>query len=91
MPQSVPERDEVVGAFLHSVGTGRIDDVRAAVASDPGIVNAVGPHPFWGGRPQALHVAIETKRRDMFDLLLGAGADVDGRNDEYDLWSPLMM
>ncbi len=47
------------------------------------MVNAVGPHPFWGGRPQPLHVAIETKRRDMFDLLLDAGADVNGTNDEY--------
>ena len=55
------------------------------------MVNAVGPHPFWGGRPQPLHVAIETKRRDMFDLLLGAGADVNGTNDEYDHWSPLML
>ena len=50
-----------------------------------------GPHPFWGGRPQALHVAIEAKRRDMFDLLLERGADVSGDNDQYDLWSPLML
>jgi hypothetical protein len=27
----------------------------------------------------------------MFDLLLGAGADVNGRNDEYDHRSPLML
>ena len=54
-------------------------------------MNAVGPHPFWGGRPQALHVAIETTRRDMFDLLLEHGADVSGTNDSYDHWSPLML
>jgi ankyrin repeat protein len=54
-------------------------------------VNAVGPHPFWGGRPQALHVAIETKRRDMFDLLVEQGADVDGSNEQYDHWSPVML
>ena len=53
-------------------------------------LNAVGPHPYWGGRPQALHVSIETARRDMFDLLLSSGADVDGRNDAYEHCSPLM-
>ena len=83
--------DEIVRAFLRHVGTGRIDDVRAMLATDPTLVNAVGPHPFWGGRPQALHVAVETTRRDMFDLLLEHGADVSGTNDSYDLWSPLML
>jgi ankyrin repeat protein len=57
----------------------------------PELVNAVGPHPFWGGRPQPLHVAIETNRRDMFDLLLEHGADANGTNDQYDHWSPLMI
>jgi ankyrin repeat protein len=78
-------------AFLRAVGDGEIDTVRAMLAADPSLVNAVGPHPYWGGRPQPLHVAIETKRRDMFDLLLDAGAEPDGRNGEYDLWSPLML
>jgi len=82
---------EIVGEFLRHVGTGRIDDARAMLARDDTLVNAVGPHPFWGGRPQALHVAIESKRRDMFDLLLEHGADVNGTNDEYDHWSPLMV
>jgi hypothetical protein len=36
------------------------------------------------GRAQALHVAIEGKRRDIFDLLVETGADVSGTNDEYD-------
>lgn len=83
--------DEVVGAFLRLVGTGRIDEVRQVVTAAPQMVNAVGPHPFWGGRPQALHVAIEANRRDLFDLLLAAGADVNGTNDHYDHWSPLML
>jgi ankyrin repeat protein len=84
-------RDKIVGTFLNRVGTGRIDDVRAMLGAAPVLVNAVGPHPFWGGRPQALHVAIEGKRRDMFDLLLEHGADVNGANSEYDYWSPLML
>ncbi len=78
-------------AFLRAVGDGEIDTARAMLAADPALVHAVGPHPYWGGRPQALHVAIETKRRDLFDLLLDAGADPDGRNGDYDLWSPLML
>jgi ankyrin repeat protein len=83
--------DEPAAGFLRAVGEGRIDDVRAMLAADPQLVNAVGPHPYWGGRPQALHVSIETKRREMFDLLLAAGADANGTNDEYDHWSPLML
>jgi ankyrin repeat protein len=86
-----PTPDEIARVWLRHVGTGRIDDVRAMLAATPALVNAVGPHPFWGGRPQALHVAIEGKRRDLFDLLLEHGADVNGANDGYDRWSPLML
>ena len=84
-------RDQIVQRFLELVGRGRLDEVSRVLAAAPAMVNAVGPHPFWGGRPQPLHVAIETKRRDMFDLLLGAGADVNGTNDQYDHWSPVML
>jgi hypothetical protein len=49
------------------------------------------PHPYWGDRPQALHVSIETKRQDMFELLIAAGADINGTNGEYEHWSPLML
>jgi ankyrin repeat protein len=86
-----PPGEEAVAAFLRAVGKGDAEAVRAALAAEPGLADAVGPHPFWGGRPQALHVAIETKRRGLFDLLLEAGADVDGRNDQYDHWSPVML
>jgi ankyrin repeat protein len=84
-------RDQIVRGLLKLVGTGQIDEVRRILTAAPPMVNAVGPHPFWGGRPQPLHVAIETKRRDMFELLLGVGADVNGTNDQYDHWSPLML
>ena len=88
---SSPVDDEEVAVFLRHVGGGHIDAIKAALAKSPTIVNAVGPHPYWGGRPQALHVAIETGRRDVFDLLLAAGADVDGDNRLYEQWSPLMI
>jgi Ankyrin repeats (many copies) len=79
-----------VAAFLRAVGDGQLDVVRSSLMRNPQLVNVVGPHPYWGGRPQALHVSIETSRRDMFDMLLAAGADVNGSNDAYDQWSPLM-
>ena len=83
--------DEIVKGFFGLVGAGKIDDVRAVLDASPKMVNAVGPHPFWGGRPQALHVAIEGGRRDLFDLLLERGANVNGSNDTTIHWSPLML
>jgi ankyrin repeat protein len=83
--------EQIVATFLQRVGTGATDDVRALLLAVPALVNAVGPHPFWGGRPQALHVAVETGRREIFDILLEHGANPDGKNDQYDLWSPLML
>lgn len=83
--------DDAVKDFFRLVGTGQLDEVRRALDEQPRLVNEVGPHPFWGGRPQALHVAIETGQREFFDLLLDRGADVNGRNDQYDQWSPLML
>lgn len=80
-----------VAVFLRFVGTGDMAGVRATLAALPELVNAVGPHPFFGGRPQALHVAIEAGHREIFDLLVEAGAEVGGRNDQYKGWSPLML
>jgi ankyrin repeat protein len=86
-----PPDDASVAAFLSAVGGGRMEDVRSSLQVVPQLVNAVGPHPYWGGRPQALHLSIETARREMFDLLLTAGADVNGTNDQYEHSSPLML
>lgn len=90
--RALPEpNDETVGRFLLAAGTGKIDELQVLAAQWPELVHAVGPHPFWGGRPQALHVSIETQRRDVFDWLLAQGANVSGKNDQYDHWSPLML
>lgn len=70
---------------------GDMADLRKHLAAYPPVVHVTGPHPQWGGRPQLLHVAIETGRREAFDLLLDAGADPSGHNDAYDGWSPLML
>jgi hypothetical protein len=87
----IARRHRLVDRFFRLVATGDLTRVRAFLTASAALVNAVGAHPWWGGRPQALHLAIESKRRDMFDLLLEAGADVNGTNDEYDHWSPLML
>ena len=83
--------DNSAREFLRAVGEGRITEVRQMLAAAPELVHATGPHPFWGGRPQALHVAIETQQRAIFALLLEAGANVNGVNHEYEHWSPLML
>lgn len=83
--------EEAVAQFLQQVRDGDIDEVRAALIATPSLVNAIGPHPYWGGRPQPLHMAIEGNQRAIFDLLLDAGADVNGDNAGYDHWSPLML
>ena len=88
---SSPLDEDDVAGFLQCVGTGQLDAVCAMLALEPDLLNAVGPHPFWGGKPQALHVAIETHRREVFDQLLQAGADVDGSNEQYLHWSPLLL
>ena len=83
--------DETVAGFLRHVGSGHLSEVRQRLETDPDLVNIVGPHPYWGGRLQALHLSIDTKRRDMFDLLLASGAYIDGDNRYYEFWSPLML
>src|SRR5262249_20217563 len=65
--------------------------VQQLLLDHPDLVHQAAPHPMWGGEPQALHVAIESGRDEMFNLVIDAGADVNGRNDRYDGWSPLML
>lgn len=84
-------QEQSIAAFLRHVGAGDIDRTRAMLSAAPALVNTPGPHPYWGGHPQALHVSIETKRREMFDLLLATGADVNGDNARYEHCSPLML
>jgi ankyrin repeat protein len=84
-------RDVTLKRILHLVATEPIEALRALLAAEPAIVNISGPHPFWGGRPQPLHVAIETGRAEVFELLLASGADVNGSNEPYAGWSPLML
>ncbi len=89
--QRRPVDARTASALLQAVGRGDLDEVRRIVTEQPAAINIRGPHPFWGGRPQPLHVAIEHGSEDVFEYLLEQGADVNGDNSEYDGWSPLML
>lgn len=67
------------------------EEMTRLLAKAPEVVNRNGPHPEWGGRPQPLHVAIETGNRRAFDALLNAGADINTDSKDYDRWTPLML
>jgi hypothetical protein len=89
--EELQTNDQNISMFLVCVRDGDTQAARAMLASEPGLVHAIGPDLFGRGRPQALHVSIEAQRRNVFDLLLASGADVNGRNEHYDHWSPLML
>lgn len=82
---------QLVDDFMHNVGSGELAAVTRALDAEPRLVNAVGPHPFWGGRPQPLHIAIEAGRLPMVKLLVARGADVNGAGEGYLYWTPLLL
>ena len=65
-------------AFFWAVERGEIDVVRAAVAADPALVLARDASGATG-----LHVAAFHGRRDVVELLLAAGADVNARDGTH--------
>jgi ankyrin repeat protein len=87
-----PEDDAaMVRQLLRAIADHDSAKVRSLLRLAPHVVNHSGAHPNWGGLPQPLHVAIESADLDVFMEVLHAGADVDGDNDAYDGWSPLML
>jgi ankyrin repeat protein len=83
--------ESIIAQLLRDARGGNLVAVRATLAARPDLVNALGKHPHWGGRPQPLHMAVEGKHRAVFDLLVAAGADVNGDNTGYGDWTPLML
>lgn len=90
-PPAESPTEELIAEFLQLISTGELPRIRQLLKENPGLINATGPHPHWGGRPQPLHVAIESGRQPVIDLLLRSGADANGSNAEYDHWSPMMI
>ena len=79
----------MIDLFLRACAQGKLDGVRKLAAIDPALVNATGPHPFWGGNPQPLQVAAEWGRFEVVQFLLGAGADLECADSDYGGWKPL--
>ena len=89
---SVEEQASALGdEFLRLVGRGTAKAAMAFIDQNPDAINQTGAHPFWGGRPQALHVTVERNKARLFQYLLERGADPSGQNDAYDGCSPLML
>jgi ankyrin repeat protein len=91
---TTPEIEASSAAFndvMKAITTRDDQTLADLLAATPGVINQTGPHPRWGGRPQLLHVAIESDNAHAFELLLNAGANVDGNNQHCDGWSPLMI
>jgi hypothetical protein len=91
-PAGVREIEESVREqLLRDARAGNLAAVKGTLAARPDLINAQAKHPHWGGRPQALHMAIEGKSRAIFDLLVASGADVNGASADYGGWTPLML
>ncbi len=86
-----PGHDDGPRQFLQIVSVGHVQAAKTRLKERPTLVNVPGPHPLWGGRPQPLHVAVESGHAGLVDLLLAEGADVNGDGAEYDGWTPLLL
>src|SRR5262245_10439555 len=82
---------EAIDYFLQAAGRNQTGAMRLLLARDPALARARGPHPYWGGRPNALEVAIEWGNREAIELLLDAGADPNESSPEYGNWPPLLL
>jgi ankyrin repeat protein len=81
--------DSIVRGFFLAIERGDRDDVLRAIAAEPVLLDMAGPHPYWGGRPCALTIAVEAGHLDIMRDILDAGAHPDAPSATYDGWSPL--
>ncbi|MCY3781848.1 MAG: sigma-70 family RNA polymerase sigma factor [Chloroflexi bacterium] len=84
-----PSRDnqftEKVMRLFDAAKTGDIERVRQLLADDGRLANASGAirTSLWGADALALHVAVMHGRKDIVDLLLAHGADINARDEKY--------
>ncbi len=76
---------ERVLRLFDAVKTGDGDGARALLAADAGLAKASGyiRTSLWGSDALALHVAVMHGRKDIVDLLLAHGADINARDEKY--------
>lgn len=90
-PSRNPEFEQRVARLIAAAAKGSVHEVRSALAEGGDVVHASGRHPYWGGRPHALHVAAEWAGPDVVRELLAAGADPNVHSAEYGGWTPLLI
>ncbi len=84
-----PSRDnqftEKVMRLFDAAKTGDVERVRRLLGEDGRLANASGyiRSSLWGADALALHVAVMHGRKDIVDLLLAHGADINARDDRY--------
>lgn len=84
-----PSRDgqfiEKVMRLFDAAKTGDSGTVKRLLVEDSGLANASGyvRTSLWGSDALALHVAVMHGRKDIVDLLLAHGADINARDDKY--------
>ena len=80
-----------VASFLRTVAEDDNQRVRGLLSADPPLSRARGPHPYWGGTPNGLEVAVEWGNREAVGILLDGGADLNEVSESYGGWSPLHL
>ena len=84
-----PSRDgqfiEKVMRLFSATKTGDSAAVSSLLGEDSSLANASGHvrTSLWGSDALALHVAVMHGRKDIVDLLLAHGADINARDDKY--------
>jgi ankyrin repeat protein len=87
--QSQQTADSPLRELLRAAAEGDTSTARLLLQTHPSLVNAKGPHPYWGGEPQPLQVAAEWGRLEVTIMLLDAGADIESVDSAYGKWTPL--
>ena len=84
-----PSRDkqftEKVMRLFDAAKAGDIESINDLLAQDGRLANASGiiRTSLWGSDALALHVAVMHGRKDIVDLLLAHGADINARDEKY--------
>jgi RNA polymerase sigma factor (sigma-70 family) len=84
-----PSRDskfaEKVAQLFKATIQGDATIVKTLLTKEPTLAKATGPAetPLWGAEASALHMAVMYGRKDIIDLLLAHGADINEKDEKY--------
>jgi RNA polymerase sigma factor (sigma-70 family) len=84
-----PSRDsqftEKVAQLFKATVQGEMAVVKTLLTKEPALAKATGPAetPLWGAEASALHMAVMHGRKDIIDLLLAHGADINEKDKKY--------